>query len=253
MQYSFVDADLRLKELQPIQNKVGLILGLPMGRKNVRREWAHAMMTMGWPMGVTIMHSLVLDSPVAEAREYICEQAHLVGAKYVWFVDDDTVPPSVAIRQLTYQLDQNPDAAAIGGIYVSRYGLPEPIVFRGYGEGVFWDWAVGDVFEVDMIGTGCFLLRTSALNDIPKPWFRTVDVAVEGALEDRGLDRIGTIQNTDDMYFCKKLRAAGKKILAHGGVLCKHWNMDTGEVSELPKDSRPYLLKAARDAAKAAQ
>jgi cellulose synthase/poly-beta-1,6-N-acetylglucosamine synthase-like glycosyltransferase len=178
------------------------------------------------------------------AREYICEQAHLIGAKYVFFIDDDTIPPPTACRMLTYQLDQDPDVAAIGAIYVSRVEPPTPMVFKGFGEGVYWDWAVGDVFEVDAIGTGCCMIRVSALEDLPKPWFKTVDVVVQGNLKDRGIEGIGAIQNTDDIYFCKKLRAAGKKVLAHGGILCDHWDTDSGTVHRLALDSRPYKLKA---------
>lgn len=226
-----------LEALQPVKNKIGLVLGLPFGRQNVRREWAHAMMTVAWPYNISILHSVVTDTPIADARNMICKQALEVEAKYIWFVDDDTVPPSAAVRMLVYQLDQRPEAIAIGGIYCSKADPTQPMVFKDFGTGSDWDWTVGQVFECAAVGTGCFLLRTELLKKIPEPWFRTVDVAVES-------DDAYMLYNTDDIYFCKKAQAAGLKILAHGGVLCHHWDMDTGRVYKLPEDSRPYLNKS---------
>lgn len=226
-----------LDTLMPVKNKVGLILGLPLGRKTVRREWAHAMMTLAWPLNVTIMHSVVVDQSIADARNLICRQAQEVEAKYVWFVDDDTVPPNAAIRMLMYHLDQNPEALAIGGIYCCKTEPTQPMVFKDFGAGSYWDWTLGEVFECAAIGTGCMLIRTELLEKLPYPWFRTIDVAVDGG---NVLDT-SAVYCTDDVYFCKLAYKAGLKILAHGGVLCHHWDMDTGEVFKLPEDSLPYL------------
>jgi hypothetical protein len=223
-----------LDSLQPVKNKIGLILGLPMGREAVRREWAHAMMTIGWPLGMTIMHSVVTNKAISEARNLICQQALEVGAKYIWFVDDDTVPPSSSIRMLMYQLDQHLDAIAVGGIYCGKTNPTTPMVFKDFGQGSTWDWKVGETFECDAIGTGCFLIRTELLKQLPYPWFRTIDVVSEDAEHTQ-------LQCTDDFYFCKLAKVAGLKILAHGGVLCHHWDMMTGEVYKLPEDSLPYV------------
>lgn len=224
-----------VESLEVVRGKVGLVLGLPMGRKVVRREWALALATVGWPIGISVMHMAVTDRPVSEAREIVCDQAVAVEAPYIWFLDDDTVPTSSAIRHLSYALDQNPTAAVCGGIYCGKTDPPSPMVFKEFGQGSYWDWKIGEVFEVSGIGTGCMLVRTAALKNIPKPWFRTIDVAIEG-------DSRYIIQNTDDIYFCKKVLQAGYKILAHGGVVCDHWDMNSGKVYSLPKDSRPYEL-----------
>lgn len=223
-----------LESLQIIKSKVGLVLGLPMGRQVVRREWSLAMATISWPLNITAMHAVVFDRPVSEAREIICEQALAVGAPFIWFVDDDTVVPSAAPRMLMYQLEQNPEAIAIGGIYCSKTDPAQPMVFQGYGTGSDWSWRVGDVFECAGIGTGCMMIRTELLKTIERPWFRTIDVAVSGG------SNLTTVQSTDDLYFCKKAIKAGHKILAHGGILCDHWDMDSGICYKLPTDSRPF-------------
>jgi hypothetical protein len=45
---------------------------------------------------------------------------------------------------------------------------------------------------------------------------------------------------TDDIYFCRKVREAGMRILAHGGVLPGHWD-EHGNVYFLPDDSYPMV------------
>jgi hypothetical protein len=212
--------------------KIGAVLGLPMNKKVIRREWAQAMMTMSWPLGLSVLVHTVFDSPIAQAREYICEEAVKLGAKYVWFVDDDTVPPQNALLQLTYALDQDSDAGMISGIVCSKTKPTLPILYKTLGQGTYWDWTVGEVFPVEGIGCACTLIRLSVLERLSRPWFKTTETAdkIEG----------------EDIHFCRKLGEAGGKILAHGGVLCKHWNTDTGEVFELPADSKPYALKAVK-------
>jgi hypothetical protein len=230
-----------LESLSPVKNKVGLILGLPLGRQVVRREWAHAMMTIGWPLNITIMHSVVTDMAISDARNLICKQAQEVGAKFIWFVDDDTVVPSASIRMLMYQLEQHPDVLAIGGIYCCKTEPTQPMVFADFGAGSYWDWTLGETFECAAVGTGCMLIRTEHLEKLPQPWFKTIDVVVHGDHPDRA------IQCTDDVYFCKLAKQAGLKILAHGGVLCHHWDMETGKVYKLPEDSLPYLNKQKKE------
>lgn len=222
-----------LEKLQVAKSKVGLVLGLPMGRDVVRREWALALTSISWPMNLSIMQSVVVDHPISDARNFICEQALAVEAPYIWFIDDDTIPPSAGARMLMYALDQHPEAAVIGGIYCSKTEPTQPVVFKEFGTGSHWDWKVGEVFECAGIGTGCMLIRTAVLKEIERPWFSTLDVALIGS-------EYNQIQQTDDMYFCKKLKQGGHKILAHGGVLCHHWDMSTGKMYSLPKDSRPY-------------
>lgn len=228
-----------VEELQLVRNKVGLVLGLPMGRQVVRREWAIAMQAISWPVNTSVLQSVVADSPIDKARELICEQALIVNAPYVWFVDDDTVPPSNAIKMLLFTLEQHPEAAAIGGVYCVREDPPMPLVFSDNGKGINWDWKVGEVFETWAMGAGCLLIRTEALKKIEKPWFKTVDVAV-GEASAPGTIPINRLFVGEDVYFCNKVQKVGYKILAHGGVLCDHWDTDSGVCYTLPKDSKPW-------------
>lgn len=178
-------------------------------------------LSQAWPLNYHKRYVVTKDMPIAEAREYIAARAVELGATYLWFLDDDTIPPSGAIRFLKYQLDQNPDVGAIGAIVCTKTAPPEPVVFKHAGEGTFWDWKVGEVFECDRVSVACMVIRVDALKSMPKPWFQMSD------------------DSSESMYFCKGLREAGFKILAHGGVLCTHIDMDTGIGYGLPVDSAP--------------
>jgi len=110
---------------------------------------------------------------------------------------------------------------------------------RPYG-GAFWRWKKGDVFEIAECATACILIRTSVFTTLPKPWFRdlnTMEECVAAGMYAPGQFDRGSM--TDDIYFCTKARAAGHKLLAHGGVLPLHWNRK-GAYAELPPDSYPF-------------
>jgi hypothetical protein len=69
------------------------------------------------------------------------------------------------------------------------------------------------VAEVEEAGTGCMLIRRDVLEDLGYPWF----VWREWLTENGDIDRF-----SDDVDFCRRARARGHKIVAHGNVRCGH-------------------------------
>jgi hypothetical protein len=51
---------------------------------------------------------------------------------------------------------------------------------------------------------------------------------------------------TDDMYFCRKVREAGFRLLAHGGVLPAHWGQD-GNCYRIAEDTYPFRGQVVSD------
>jgi hypothetical protein len=182
-------------------------------------------------------------------RDTLAEHALAMGAEYMMCFDDDTVPPSHEIQSLYYILAQNPKAAIAGGIYCTKGENPEPTIYKELGGGSHWNWTLGDIFKVKGIGAGCMMVRLSALKDIPKPWFK--DTAGEPTHTERVGDldlKVISTTGTDDLYFCRKVDEAGYDIIAHGGVLCLHYD-EEGRAYHLPDDSYPvqsYLEKKAK-------
>jgi len=173
-------------------------------------------------------------------RQALLERAIEIGAEYAIFLDDDTVCPAATMQQLHYVLANTPNAAICGGIYCTKTPIPMPIVFQEIGGGPFYDWTLGDIFECKGLGTGCMMIRTSLVKDIPKPWFYEACEAPADEMVDLpgGKVNLAKRTGTDDLYFCQKVSDAGLKIMAHGGVLPVHMDQD-GKYYTLPPDCHP--------------
>ncbi len=120
-------------------------------------------------------------------------------------------------------------------MYCAKANPAYPLVFRGNGQGPYWDWKIGEFFEVTGLGMDCTLIRVAALKNLSKPWFKTVD-------KDQYLDGINSAEMwTEDLFFFKKLmdEQPEAKIYCDAGVICEHWDVYGGKKYELPTDSLP--------------
>ena len=210
--------------------KLGVLVAVASSGRNVPIEWGMAIATLAYPVGMNHAWQISKADPKNPImtrdlqREWLAERALALGAEFMMCFDDDTVPPSHAIQSLWYVLSQNPKAAIAAGIYCTKSEFPEPIVYMTLGDGAFWNWTMGDIFKCAGIGTGCMMVRLSALKDIPKPWFKDSLGNVAPHKEKVGDLELDVVSETmsDDLYFCRKVADAGYDIIAHGGVLPLH-------------------------------
>lgn len=205
----------------------GIVCAIVSGRATCPLEMVPAIAMQSWPSNTNFAIMTLYGMNTDESRCQAVKQARVYNARYIWFIDDDTVPPADAGRHLIYILEQNPKAMVAGGIYCTRSSPPEPIVYQEQGNGPFWDWKVGETFKCWGLGTGCMMVNMDVFEHLAEPWFLTTDTA--------------TKKETDDLYFCSKVREAGFEIWAHGGILCHHYDTDKGVTYQLPRGSRPYL------------
>lgn len=212
----------------------GLAFAIPSADGTTCIEWAIAAGTLQWPLNMNrIVLTVKGSTDIAACRQTIAEAAIEQGCKYLFFLDDDVIVPSNVLLHLTTLLDNNNPpvgkVAAVTGIYCGKVETNSPHVYKEMGEGAYWHWKKGDTFEIANCGAGCLLIDLAVLAKLPKPWFKFV------------LEENVTIG--EDVYFCELLRKEGYKLMAHGGVLCKHWDKNTGTMYELPADSYPMLPK----------
>lgn len=229
----------------------GLILGIPCCGRNVAVEWALALATLRYPTGLITQFATTRGMEVGDARNEIVDQALKVDAKYILFLDDDTAPPPYAVQNLIYTLEQQSPprgkAMVIGGIYSTKSIPSEPIVYQDRGHsGPYWNWKFGDIFECESIGTGCLLINVDIFRILPRPWFKTMNEAIPTKFSTLEFGKEKIHENvqltlTDDIYFCQNVRDAGYTILAHGGVLCTHWDVTTQIGYHLADDSYPMI------------
>jgi len=216
------------------EHGIGLLIGIPTLYRPVTIEWALALRGQTPPINYNANMMIVPGQQVAAARNRICEEAIKLNTRYVFFVGDDTEPPLHALKQFIFRMENDPTLGVVGGIYCSKSEPPAPLVFRGNGSGSYWDWKIGEYFEVSGLGMDCTLIRTEILKKLPKPWFKTIDK--DDFLDNRNFAEMWT----EDLYFCKNvLDNTEYKIFADATVMCKHWDSINHRAYELPPNSLP--------------
>jgi hypothetical protein len=214
------------------KGKVGCLIALACSGRLITPELVIAMSMQPMPTHMGQAFLGVRGYPVEEAREIIARKAIECQAKYLWFIDDDTIPPPNTANTLMNVLNNNPDIAAIGGVYVTKSDPPTPVVFRGMGLGAFWHWKKGEIFEVTGIGAGCLMINCEIFKKLEPPYFPWYKSESSDPL-------IPSLSVSEDISFCNKVREAGYKVFAHGGVICDHFDVTTGKTYQMPEDSYP--------------
>jgi hypothetical protein len=230
------------------------VIAYPFGGRPVPVDWHLAVRSLLLPSNVNVREicrrSYVKDGeytiPIDKAQTEMAEEALSLGAQYILFIEDDTIPPPGVLLELSRILETSDESIMVcGGIYTTRSNPPEPIVYMGPSEGCFWNWKLGEIFPCWACGMGCTMIRTEIFKLMPKPWFRELKT-IEEVREYPDLfpvpaelvpSKKGGVSS--DMFFYAKLAQMGFQALAHGGVLPIHWDIEKNTGYWLPKDSPP--------------
>ncbi len=216
-------------------------LCVPFGR-NPLPQWAVSFACIQPPINAITAMNITIDKVREDARHKLADDCIAAESKYMMCLDDDVTVPPFILRKLLYAFETLPDdVMAVGGIYCTKTIPPMPAVFRKIGEGPAYDWKLGEVFECEVAPLGMLLVKTKVFDYLSKPWFKDVDSIDEArilGLADESSDAMSA-SFTDDAYFCHKIRQAGFKVMAHGGVLGIHWHSMTGQSFILPADAPP--------------
>ena len=212
----------------------GVMVAFACSGRLITPEMVIAMSMQPPPTQLSTGFLCVKGLPVEQAREKLAEAEVKANCKYLWFIDDDTIPPPNSLRRLIYVLENNPDVMVCGGVYTSKCDPPSPVVFRGAGLGNFWRWKVGQVFEVSSMGAGCMMINCEIFRKLPKPWFHWTHSESMDPLT------VPDVTVSEDVNFCNAVTKAGYRVAAHGGILCDHFDHGTGRTFQLPLDSYPY-------------
>jgi SAM-dependent methyltransferase len=218
-----------------VKHNVGpsLMWAIPTLGRPVPLEWALNFKSINPPINFNVDYNIVLGKEIGYARNALAKAALDRGCKYLFFLGDDVVAPPHTLRQLIYRMENQPDVDVVGGVYCAKADPPAPLVFVKNGEGSYWDWKVGEFFECSGLGMDCTLIRTSLLEKIPEPWFKTVDI-------DQHIDGKAKVEAwTEDLYFLNKVSQVGGRIFCDASIICDHWDVYTRKAYKLPKDSLP--------------
>lgn len=226
---------------QILKSGPGIVIGIPTLGRPVPLDWALSFKSLSPPMNFNTILQITRGREIGAARCDMAQHALEQGTKYLFFLGDDVVVPSHTLRQLIYRMEQDASIGVVGGVYCSKCDPAAPLVFKGNGSGSYWDWKIGELFEVTGLGMDCTLIRTELLTQLSKPYFKSVD-------EDQYLDGKNSQEAwTEDLYFCKKvLEETEYKIMCDASVICEHWDVYANKMYKLPKDSLPMRQRTLR-------
>ena len=205
---------------------VNVVVGIP-SFGMVSTYFMQARLSQQFPLVSSAIDKIVLNKPIAEARNEIVEFALSQGANYIYWLDDDVVaPPDAFLKMYTHNKD------IVNGVYWSKSNPPMPLLFRNHMEGPYWDWHVGDMIEIDAAGMGLTLVKTEVYkkiqNELGGPWY-SVDYASFA-----GKDMGSPPNNTEDLYFYWKARKVGYMIWADTSIQAYHYEKNSGVLFGMP-------------------
>lgn len=176
------------------------------------------------PAGLKVVRQKFPEPEISVSRDKAVQMAISIGARWLWFVDADVLPPPTA---LTVLLEAN--KPIIGGLYVRRHNPPfnEMLRFRTDGmQGLRpiadGEYEQGTIVECDAVATGCLLINTEVFDKM-KPYEMTIDgqpsrpawfLWTEWRLPVMGL--------SEDFSFCVRARKQGIGVYCHTAVKCDH-------------------------------
>lgn len=151
---------------------------------------------------------------------------------YILTLEDDNIIPSAALLLLQQTMEAGP-WDAVAGLYHMKGPLAVPMAFghpdvrtaegeldmqpRDMTEAIL----SGEPMEVNGIACGCTLWKLSLFREIDPPWFQTMTrLHMEGTVE----------IVTQDMFLCRRARAAGKRFAVDPRVKVGHLDVTTGKV-----------------------
>ena len=190
-----------------------VVIGLP-HQGEVTVEWMMGFMELEHP---NIYIQFMRGMPLDEARNKIAEKALELKAKWVFYLDSDTVPPKdCLIRLMSHNLP------IVSALYYRRHPPhihpamwrrdptitdPDAPKYRPITE-----FPRGALVEADVIGMGCCLISRRVFEAIKPPWFEW--------RRRKPFKEVGGL--SEDFDFCEKAKAVGSKILVDTSIVCNH-------------------------------
>jgi cellulose synthase/poly-beta-1,6-N-acetylglucosamine synthase-like glycosyltransferase len=182
-----------------------------------------------WLVGFTAetfepLFIFVVGQPFPQNREALVDKYLETDAEFLFFLDDDTIPPPDAIEKLL-----SSDKDMVTGITWGKKADKENKPMIGYQNprnGIIqWttSWVYPDLFRIDGCGLSCALIKRSVLDGMTKPRFlyNWRLKHPNGGYTD--------IFEGEDIFFSMKVKEIDKEIWANSDVRCQHLDVRTGK------------------------
>jgi hypothetical protein len=174
--------------------------------------WAFGFRNLQIPGSYTALSGMPFD----HGRNTGCQKLLEIGWEWLFFLDDDVIPPADAIHRLLAH-----KKPIVSGLYYRRASPIYPVMLRELPDGgTKWvtEFKAPDLLEVDYVGAGCLLIHRDVIANFPplSPTSRWFEWRVDRT------DLPPNERMSEDFSFCKQARRAGHKIYVDTGVQCRH-------------------------------
>lgn len=175
----------------------------------------------------------IYGEKVDVARNYLIEQALTSGAKYMFFVGEDTVIPFDGFKILHETAEKNPGTVVCGVYYLK---LSDAMITVREGN---WlkipDVSPGQILEAWSLGMDCMLIPIEVLQRM-----KDQDPEIPFTVVANGIEDIPFVG--EDNFFVHRLHKMGVKILVNTDVQCLHMDLASGKYTAHPSvDISKYI------------
>jgi len=195
-------------------------------------------MRLQMPTNGQVFQHIIEGLEVGEARNKAVEDLMSLKKEerpeYLFFFGDDMIPDWDAFVKL-YDAMQEEQWDMLTGLYFLKGEPPTPLMWRDEIVGAMKpgrDFVLGERVRVDLTGLDFTLIRTSLLEKMKSPWFKTGPSKYSEMYEvlEPYIGLNGFVSHTEDAWFIQKSRPFGAKIGVHTGVRVSHLDIKSGSI-----------------------
>lgn len=166
-------------------------------------------------------------------RDTMTHQALSLGAQFLYFADDDVLPPPDVLYKMMQHMQKDPTIGLITGVYTTKSIPPHPHIYKEDGGAHYWGFSLSPYDQPEDIwgcGAGCIMVRADAIRQMETPYW------AENVQRDNN-KQVNVVGH--DLLFCEKVREAGYRTVVDGSIQCDHFSESENKYYRLPKNSPP--------------
>ena len=172
-------------------------------------------------------------------REIMTGEALEIGANFIFYWDDDVIPPPDVLFRMLNAMARNPDVGVITGVVWTKTIPTEPLIYKDANRGAYWGFNTdreAPLEDIYAAGAGCMMARVQAIRKMEPPyWHDEYHMNAE-----TGVQGIGG----HDIRFLRKMRdETGYRVCVDGNIQCRHLDIKNQLVFVMPPD-RPTTADA---------
>jgi len=200
-------------------------------REQVTTKWAQGLRELQLPPQSAII--FLAGMPFDHARNSACQQVLQSGFTWLFFLDDDVIPPPNVIPTL---MSRGKDI--ISGLYYRRADPIMPVMLADTKPkpSFITNFQPGSIVEADMVGAGCLLIHRRVLERVPAPKFEWL-IDYDGVHTDRNIPE--DTRCSEDFAFCRKAKKLGFSVSVDTSMQCIHCGLSA---SAFPGSFSPLHL-----------